>query len=283
MKTFVYDGNPKNLSKIIADKLPLISFSYLQKIFRKNDIRLNGKKIGKDCIVQTGDEITVYYKEELLTVFEPHILYEDENIAAIYKKQGIASQGEGSFESLVKQNLGENFRLCHRLDTNTAGLLLFAKSDEAEQAIKKASSDDEIEKTYYAMVFGELNESRLLIAYLKKDSQNAKVYIYDKPAPQAQRIVTKVSPVKSFDGCSLLEVGLVRGKTHQIRAHLAHIGLPVIGDSKYGREEINTRFSKKKQQLLAYKIRFNITQGKLGYLKNKEITLPNPLSFFDIL
>lgn len=283
MKTFIYDGNPKKLSKIIAGKLPLISFSYLQKLFRKNDIRLNGKKISKDCVVKSGDEITVYYKEELLTAFEPQILYEDDNIAALYKKQGIASEGEGSFESLVKQHLGENYRLCHRLDTNTAGLLLFAKSDEAEQALISAFSNNQIEKTYYAMVYGELSQPKTLTAYLKKDSQNSRVYIYDEPTAGAQKIITKVAPIKHNNGCTFLEIGLVTGKTHQIRAHLAHIGLPVIGDPKYGKEEINNRFSKKKQQLLAYKLKFNISDGKLGYLRKKEIALSEPLSFFDIL
>lgn len=211
------------------------------------------------------------------------IIYEDDNILAINKEQGILVTDESGINSitltkLVKEKFGNNIEPCHRLDRNTKGIVLFAKNEETLKILFDKFKNHEIEKHYKAMVYGiPHKKTATLNAYLFKDNKKSLVYISDTPKKGYVPIETKYNILK-YDikkNFSILDVELLTGKTHQIRAHLAHIGYPIIGDGKYGKNEINKKFGHKVQQLCSYKLKFNFftDSGILNYLNGKEFIL----------
>lgn len=272
MREINYFGTTTKLVKYLSIKIEDLTYSTLQKLLRNGDIKLNGKKLYKDTHIVNGDNIKVYCKE-VHSTFEPQIVYEDDNIIIFNKPVKIASQGEYSFESKVKLHICSDYVLCHRLDTNTQGLLMFAKSEEIFEIIKDAFRDKKIEKHYFAIVYGQISEEQTYIDYLLKDEIAAKVKIFKEQVAFSQQIITKVTPLEYKDGLSFVDVELVTGKTHQIRAHLAFKGFPIIGDSKYGVEAINRIYKAKTQKLVAYKLIFKTDDDILGYLFNKEICI----------
>ena len=168
---------------------------------------------------------------------------------------------------------------CHRLDRNTSGLILFAKNTQALEILLDKFKHHEIEKHYLALVYGiPQKKNERLISYLFKDSSKSFVYISDVPKKGYQKIITSYSLIESFDNnTSLLDIEIETGRTHQIRAHLAHIGLPIIGDGKYGINEINKKFKVKAQKLVSYKLifRFEHDSKILEYLNRKSFELKN--------
>ena len=167
---------------------------------------------------------------------------------------------------------------CHRLDRNTTGLLLFAKNENALNILLEKFKNREIEKHYLAKVYGIPSKKyQNLVAYLFKDNKKSMVYISDVPKKGYVKIETSFTLLETNkkENYSLLDVELHTGKTHQIRAHLAHISLPIIGDGKYGINEVNKKFGYKTQQLKSYKLKFNFTSdaGLLNYLRGKEIKI----------
>ena len=279
MKKLIVDKkyNSKKLNKFLQDKIPNLSNNLLYKTLRKKDIKVNGKRTNENIIIYENDEVEVYIADSLLEnniAFE--IIFEDENILVIDKPAGIEVTGSQSLTTLIHKqyaNCGFLPMPCHRLDRNTTGLILFAKNQEALDILLDKFKNHEIEKHYLALVYGvPKQQSQTLTAYLFKDSKKSIAYISDEPKKGYSKIITSYTVMKkNADGTCLLDVEIKTGKTHQIRAHLAHIGFPIVGDGKYGNYEINKRLGYKTQELKSYILKFNFTSdsGILDYLNGK--------------
>ncbi len=270
----------KKLSDFLYSNFSGLTKNTLYKAFRKKDIRINDIKINEDTIIHAGDSVTVFIIDELLFKnIDLEKVYEDENILIINKPNNIEVVGKDSVTSILEKEYSY-VSPCHRLDRNTTGLLLFAKKEEALNILLDKFKSREIEKHYLAKVYGiPKKKSERLTAYLFKDNKKAIVYISDTPKTGYVKIQTSYTVLEKHEkeNYSILDVDLHTGKTHQIRAHLAHIGLPIIGDGKYGINEINKRFNCKVQQLCSYILKFNFVTdaGILNYLSKQEIKLFN--------
>ena len=285
MKEIIVDKkyHEKKLNKVILEELSNINYPTFCKLLRKKDIKVNGKRINKDILVYENDKIEIYLPKELEEVkINLDKVYEDENILVINKPANIEVTGINSLTQIInKQYTNCEFKPqpCHRIDRNTTGLVMFAKNEESLRILLEKFKRHEIEKHYLALVYGipDKKEERLE-AYLFKDQKKSQVYISDIFKKGYQKIITKYTVLeKRKNNTALLDVEIETGRTHQIRAHLAYIGHPIIGDGKYGKNEINKQFGKKYQMLCSYKLKFHFQSesGILSYLKGKEIELKN--------
>lgn len=274
-----YDN--KKLDKFLKDNISTLSNNLFYKTLRKKDIKINGKRVSENVTVFENDEILVYIPDNLLeNKLNLDIIYEDNNILLINKPSNIEVTGQDSLTEVVHKLYSScEFKPmpCHRLDRNTSGLILFAKNTQALEILLDKFKYHEIEKHYLALVYGiPQKKNERLISYLFKDSSKSLVYISDVPKKGYQKIITSYSLIESFDNdTSLLDVEIETGRTHQIRAHLAHIGLPIIGDGKYGINEINKKFKAKTQKLISYKLIFKFESDSkiLEYLSKKSFEL----------
>lgn len=229
--------NGKKLNKFLLDSIPNLSQNYLYKLYRKKDIKINGIKTNCNTNIYTGDEILVYISDNILQANNLNVFYEDDNILILNKPYNIEVTGNNSLTTLVhKKASNSTFKPmpCHRLDRNTTGLVIYAKNQEALDILFSKFKNHEIEKHYLALVYGiPKQDSKIIQSYLFKDNKKSIVYISDEPKKGYQKIVTKYTVLeKREDNSCLLDVEIETGKTHQIRAELAHIGLPIIGDRK---------------------------------------------------
>lgn len=278
------------------DRLPK---SLMYKEIRKKNIKVNKKRCSPEQILSTGDILELYLKDDALQIKEKHydflkaatdldIIYEDDNIILLNKKPGILCHPDGKdyIDNLVarlKRYLYEKKEwspeastftpsLANRIDRNTGGIVIGAKNSQALKTVNEKIKSREIEKYYLTVVHGKPNKkNEILTAYLTKDEKKNMVTVTDRQTDGSKKIITEYTVLDYYDGAALLEVKLHTGRTHQIRAHLAHIGHPLYGDGKYGKEHGRYR-----QALYSYKLSFNFSdKNQLSYLNGKTFQAKN--------
>jgi len=272
--------SPVRLDKFISQALPQLPQKAVREAFCRRDVKMNGKRCPKEAIVEPGAVVQVFtpWKGE-----ELDIVYEDDQILLINKRAGISvtadeSGAQGVLQlaaSYLEKKGEEPPLLCHRLDNQTSGLLLLAKNAEAEASARQAFFDRTMEKQYTCLVKGTPKpESAVLEAYLVKDAANARVKVITKPWVSSQPIKTGYQVVEAGE-ISRLKVDLYTGRTHQIRAHLAFINHPILGDDAYGDRAFNRNHKGRRLMLCATKLTFR-AEGCLAYLNGKTFEIKAP-------
>ena len=302
MKEFTISANDagQRLDRFLAKAVPLLPASLAQKYIRIKRIKLNGARADRDTRLNTGDVLQLYINDEFfdkprednayLTVVNPKldIVYEDEHILLVDKRPGLAvhpHDGADFGKTLIDHIQAYLYQkrewrpreensfvpsLCNRIDRNTGGIVIAAKTAEALRVLNQKIKDREMDKRYLAIVEGTPKPREgSLKGYLFKDAKNNKVFVTDKPQPGAKTCQTNYKVLATAQGLSLVECELITGRTHQIRAQFAHAGHPLLGDGKYGK--LDKRFDRKIQALYSYKLTFRFTTeaGSLEYLNGR--------------
>ncbi|MDI9510032.1 MAG: RluA family pseudouridine synthase [Bacillota bacterium] len=309
MKEILVNENQagQRLDKLLFKILNKAPKSFIYKMLRKKNIVLNGKKANGSEIVQLRDEIRLYLSDETidkftleyeadLLDFKLDIVYEDKNILIVNKPIGILSQrASGKDYSMVEYVISyllsskqitndqlQSFKpgICNRLDRNTSGLLIAGKTLIGLQEMNRFFREGKLDKYYLCIVKGQLNKAEQITGYLTKDKASNIVSITDNQVNGCDYIETHYQPLVYNDDFTLLQVKLITGKSHQIRAHLASIGHPILGDFKYGDLEINRCFKEKydlnHQVLHSYRLIFPQAIGQLSNLSGSEFKASLP-------
>ncbi|MEQ8198195.1 MAG: RluA family pseudouridine synthase [Clostridiaceae bacterium] len=296
----------QRLDKFVRKLLKDVPLSAIFKALRKGDIKVNGKKQKEKYSLEIGDVVEIKYiqsdqsnKKLNFKRVDPSgmkITYEDDNMLLVEKWPGVLvhsdkKNGEATLNDYVLSYLNEKGDYmpekevtftpapCNRLDRNTSGIVFFGKNFESLKILNELIRDRKVKKYYTALVRGRIKDG-IHQAYISKDEENNISKIYDKQGPGTKEISMEVTTIQSNGAFSLIEIDLITGRSHQLRAHLAHLGNAIIGDSKYGDKKINAFFNNKfgldYQFLYAYKVIFKEVPEKFSYLKNKTIaeTLP---------
>ena len=308
MKEFKIGPNDagQRLDRFLAKAVPLLPASLAQKYIRIKRIKCNGGRVERDTRLQEGDVLQLYINDEFfdkprednayLTVAVPklNIVYEDEHILLVDKRPGLAVHPHDGAEygrTLIDHiqaylyqkrewsPRGENSftpALCNRIDRNTGGIVIAAKTAEALRVMNQKIKDRELDKRYLAIVEGT-PKPRVgsLKGYLFKDAKKNRVYVTDTPKTGSKSCQTNYKVLASNQGLSLVECELITGRTHQIRAQFAHAGHPLLGDGKYGK--LDKRYDRNYQALYSYKLTFKFTTdaGGLEYLNGKSFQVEN--------
>lgn len=303
MKSFTIGKNDANqrLDKFITKTVPALPKTLMYKYIRIKRIKINGKKGDIALKLKVGDFVEMYINDEFFVPSETRydfmsasknvdIIYEDDNIILLNKKVGLLAHPDNTeyvdtLITRVKHYLyakkeydpkDENSftpSLVNRIDRNTSGIVICAKTASALRILNQKMKDRELSKIYLCVVHGKPKKDEdLMVDYLFKDEKKNKVFVSKNQVIGSKVIKTKYKVLGSRDGLSLVEIDLLTGRTHQIRAHMAHIGNPLLGDGKYGTNALNKKTGYKKQCLCSYKLKFNFTTdaGELEYLNGKE-------------
>lgn len=292
--------NDQRLDRFLKKYLGDAPNSFIYKMIRKKNIKLNESKAQPETMIFEGDKIQLYLSDETIDKFRsekeeiksnliPNIIYEDKNIILINKPVGVLSHGaQGEFEENIVDSMisylikKEEYipriekvftpSLCNRLDRNTSGIVIGAKNYTALKDINQAIRGGSIRKFYKTIVKGTVDKGFTDIAHLIKDEEKNRVEIQRNDFEGSKEIRTKIKPIKSKDGYSLLEVELITGRTHQIRGHLSSLSYPIIGDRKYGNVSVNNKFKQEygleNQWLHSYKVEFHGLE-ELDYLNGE--------------
>lgn len=305
----------QRLDKFLRKYLPNAPLSYIFKLLRKKDVKINDKRANQEAIIKNGDNLKIYITDDDYEKFKNNkktmvvrkqfnIAYEDENILVVIKPKGLLVHGtqEEKKNTLVNQvitylqSTGEyNPRTektfvpasVNRLDRNTSGLVLFGKNYKSLQILNKMIKEKNyIRKYYLTIVAGEFKKEIHLKDNISKNEKMNRVRINNSSSEDTKDIETIVKPIIANKDYSLVEVEIITGRTHQIRVHLASIGHPIIGDVKYGSKRVNNevekRFGLKSQLLHSYKLYFDKTLDELAYLDDKTIEIDFPMEYNSI-
>ena len=302
MVNFTLTKNDANMrvDKLIKKLMPTLPSSLMYKAFRKKDVKINGKWVPQEYKAKENDLLTIYVSDEFLKEVPKNydflssnsnikVVYEDENIILINKPQGVLCHPDkneyrdtlllrmqhylykkGEYNPEKEGSFAPS--LCNRIDRNTEGIVIGAKNAESLKIMCEKIKNREIDKLYKAVIIGNPKQKEATLeGYLFKDETKNQVFIDNKKTERNRTIKTRYKVLKQKGDLSLIEVELLTGRTHQIRAHMAHIGHPLLGDGKYGKYSHGF----KKQALCSYKLHFNFTTdaGILNYLNNKTFEL----------
>ncbi len=308
MKEFTIGKNDagQRLDRFLAKAVPLLPPSLAQKYIRIKRIKRNGGRAERDTRLEQGDVLQLYINDEFfenprednafLTVATPklNIVYEDENILLVDKRPGLAVHPHDGAEygrTLIDHIQAYLYQkrewrpreenaftpaLCNRIDRNTGGIVIAAKTAEALRVMNQKIKDRELDKRYLAIVEGSLRQKQgSLKGYLFKDAQKNRVFVTDTPQPGAKSCQTDYQILAEKNGLSLVECKLITGRTHQIRAQFAHAGHPLLGDGKYGK--LNKNYGRNYQALYSYKLTFQFTTDAegLAYLNGRSFQVEN--------
>ena len=298
--TIQHNDAGQRLDRFLAKAVPLLPASLAQKYIRIKRIKLNGARAERDTRLKEGDVLQQYINDELfdkprednayLTVASPklNIVYEDDQILLVDKRPGLAVHPHDGAEygrTLIDHIQAYLYQkhewsprsensftpaLCNRIDRNTGGIVIAAKTAEALRVMNQKIKDREMDKRYLAIVEGTPKPKEgSLKGYLFKDAKQNRVFVTDTPQPGSKSCQTDYRILSSANGLSLVECKLITGRTHQIRAQFAHAGHPLLGDGKYGK--LDKRFDRNYQALYSYRLRFDFTTdaGSPDYLNGK--------------
>ncbi len=307
MKEFTVGQNDagQRLDRWLAKTMPVLPAPLAQKYLRLKRVKRNGKAARGDVRLETGDVLQIYINDEFferpskenafLSVFKPvlDILYEDENILLVNKRPGVVVHPDDRerINTLITHIQAYLYQkkewspywensfapaLCNRIDRNTGGIVIAAKTAEALRVMNQKIRDRELQKLYLCVVHGtpEPREGQLK-GYILKDEDRAQVKVYNKPIPNGRTAITLYRTLAVRNGLSLVECDLITGRTHQIRAQFAAAGHPLLGDGKYGRERDDKMYDRRFQALYSYKLKFQFTTdaGPLNGLNGREWTV----------
>ena len=290
------------LDRFLSKAIPLLPASLAQKYVRIKRIKVNGARAQRDQRLQEGDVVQCYINDEFfdtptaenayLTITTPKlsIVYEDENLLLLNKPAGqlCHDDGSGSVHTLVNHLLAYLYQkrewrpreenafapaLCNRIDRNTSGIVIAAKNAEALRILNEKIKNREISKFYRCVCLGRLAPPKGRIeCFLRKDEKDNLVRVYHRPVPDGRSAVTLYETLQTRGELSLVEVELLTGRTHQIRASFASLGHPLLGDGKYGNGAVNRKYGETAQLLCSYRLRFDFPTeaGVLSYLRGRE-------------
>lgn len=303
--TITRNDSGQRLNKFLEKAVPLLPGGLMHKYIRLKRIKINGKRTDFAYRLCEGDILQLYINDEFFEKTDEStaylkananisVIYEDDHILLVNKPAGLVVHADdtGTVDTLIariqaylyqygrwnpKAEASFTPSLCNRIDRGTSGIVIAAKTAEALRVINQKIRDREIHKTYLCVTCGHVRPKQGRIQnYILRHEAEHRVSVHDKPVSDARTAITNYTVLRETSELSLVECTLVTGRTHQLRAQFAHLGHPLLGDSKYGQNEMNRKYHRKTQALCSYKLQFTFTTdaGELAYLNGKTFAVP---------